>query len=238
MGTPVALRPSARLRRSSDRSVGSRNPALELIASLLMPCLGTTRSRPAAMRLLEEFGSVSAVLSAPMARLTECRGIGTATARHLTEIFGAALFVAAERVDSEKPVLSSSQALQDYCRIQMAFLPVEQFRVLLLDKKNRLIADEVQQTGTIDHVPVYPREVIRRCLEVSATALILVHNHPSGDPTPSPADLRMTKEIEVAAKLFDIVLHDHLIVGKTCCISIRSLFGQNGQPFDSSARSS
>jgi DNA repair protein RadC len=188
------------------------------------------------MRLLEEFGSVSEVLSAPIGRLTECRGIGIATALHLTDIFRAALFVAAERVDGDKPVLSSSRALQDYCRLQMAFLPVEQFRVLFLDKRNRLIADEVQQTGTVDHTPVYPREVLRRCLELSATALILVHNHPSGDPTPSAADLRMTSEIEVAAKLFGIILHDHLIVGKERCISIRVLLGQNGQPSDPAPR--
>src|SRR5690606_41480893 len=111
----------------------------------------------------------------------------------------------------------------DYCRSQMAFEDVEQFRILFLDKKNRLIADEVQQTGTVDHTPVYPREVIKRSLELSATALILVHNHPSGDPAPSAADVQMTRAILAAANPFDITIHDHLIVSKTGLSSFKSL---------------
>ena len=111
----------------------------------------------------------------------------------------------------------------DYCRSQMAFQPIEQFRILFLDKKNRLIADEVQQTGTVDHTPVYPREVIKRSLELSATALILVHNHPSGDPAPSSADIRMTREIGDIAKPLGIVLHDRIIIGKSGHASRRSL---------------
>ena len=111
----------------------------------------------------------------------------------------------------------------DYCHSQMAFESIEHFRVLFLDKKNRLIADEVQQTGTVDHTPVYPREVIKRSLELSATALILVHNHPSGDPAPSAADIRMTKEIADVAKPLGIVLHDHIIIGKSGHASLRGL---------------
>lgn len=215
--------PVASSRRSFQSMPGPYQEALHLIASLLGPCLGSTPSRQVAKRLLEEFGSVSAVLAAPTHRLTETRGVGEATARHLTNIFHAAQYVAAERVDSTKPILSSSSALLDYCRLQMAFLPVEQFRVLFLDKRNRLIADEVQQTGTVDHTPAYPREVVRRALELGATALILVHNHPSGDLTPSSSDLRITKEIGEVVKLFNITLHDHLIVGRSGHVGLRNI---------------
>jgi DNA repair protein RadC len=111
----------------------------------------------------------------------------------------------------------------DYCRAAMAFAPIEQFRILFLDRKNQLIADEVQQSGTIDHTPVYPREVVKRALELSATALILVHNHPSGDPTPSRADIDMTKSVVDIAKPLGIAVHDHIIVGKQGHASFRAL---------------
>ena len=114
----------------------------------------------------------------------------------------------------KKPVLSSWQALMDYCRASMAYETTERFRILYLNRKNVLIADEVQQKGTVDHTPVYPREVVKRALELAATAMIMVHNHPSGDPTPSQADIDMTKEIKEASEKLGIVLHDHLIVSK------------------------
>jgi DNA repair protein RadC len=112
------------------------------------------------------------------------------------------------------PLLDSWKSVIDYCRAAMAYEPVEQFRILFLDKRNQLIADEVQQSGTVDHTPVYPREVVKRALELSATAIVLVHNHPSGDPTPSRADIQMTKQIVDVAKPLGIVVHDHIIVGR------------------------
>ena len=123
----------------------------------------------------------------------------------------------------QRHVLSSWTAVLDYCRAAMAFADKEQFRILFLDKRNQLIADEVQQTGTVDHTPVYPREVVKRALELSATAVILVHNHPSGDPTPSRADIDMTKEIATVAKPLGIAVHDHIIVGKDGHASLRGL---------------
>ena len=124
---------------------------------------------------------------------------------------------------TKRPVLASWSAVIDYCRAAMAFSEKEQFRLLFLDKRNALIADEVQQSGTVDHTPVYPREVVKRALELSASALILVHNHPSGDPSPSAADVKMTKEIAEVAKPLGIVIHDHIIVGRDGHASLKGL---------------
>jgi DNA repair protein RadC len=124
---------------------------------------------------------------------------------------------------AKRPVLSSWSAVIDYCRAAMAFAEKEQFRLLFLDKRNALIADEVQQSGTVDHTPVYPREVVKRALELSASALILVHNHPSGDPSPSAADIKMTKEIAEVAKPLGITVHDHIIVGREGHASLKGL---------------
>jgi len=129
---------------------------------------------------------------------------------------------ARDQVSTDLPILSSWAALIDYCRSAMAFEEIEQFRVLFLDKKNRLIADEVQQRGTVDHTPVYPREVIKRSLELGATALILVHNHPSGDPAPSTADVQMTRQIIEVAKPLGITVHDHIIIGKSGHASLKA----------------
>jgi len=142
---------------------------------------------------------------------------------NLKIIQAAAQRFAKDRMTPDMPILSSWSALLDYCTTQMAFNNVEQFRILFLDKKNRLIADEVQQTGTVDHTPVYPREVIKRALELSATALILVHNHPSGDPTPSSADVQMTRQINDIARPLGITVHDHIIIGKAAHASMRGL---------------
>ena len=127
------------------------------------------------------------------------------------------------KVQRDQPILSSWTSLIDYCRSAMAFEDIEQFRILFLDKRNRLIADEVQQTGTVDHTPVYPREVIKRALEHSATAIILVHNHPSGDPTPSSADVQMTRQINDIAKPLGIAVHDHVIIGRSGHVSMKGL---------------
>ncbi len=123
----------------------------------------------------------------------------------------------------DRPVLSSWSAVLDYCRAAMAFAEKEQFRILFLDKRNHLIADEMQQEGTVDHTPVYPRELVKRALELSATAVILVHNHPSGDPTPSTADIEMTRQIVDIATPLGIAVHDHIIVGKDGHASLRGL---------------
>ncbi len=193
---------------------------LELILQLALPRRDT---KGIAKALLRDFGSFSGVFSASPARLTQIKGVGANTAVYLKLFQAAAVRFSREGIDFSKPVLSAWSELIDYCHRQMAFQTIEQFRVLFLDKKNRLIADEVQQTGTIDHTPVYPREVIKRALELNATALILVHNHPSGDPAPSSADVRMTREIAEIAKPMGITLHDHIIIGKSGHASMRGL---------------
>ena len=123
----------------------------------------------------------------------------------------------------KREILSSWEKVLEDCRAAMAFEEREQFRILFLDKKNALIADEVQQVGTVDHTPAYPREVIRRALELSSTAIILAHNHPSGDPTPSRADIEMTKEIIEAGKRLGVVVHDHIIIGRKGFASMKGL---------------
>ena len=193
---------------------------LELALQLVIPRKDT---KALAKTLLREFGSFSAVFNASETRLAKLKGLGPTSIAHLKVIQAVAARFGRDRIDHDMPILSSWNQLIDYCRSQMAFQPIEQFRILFLDKKNRLIADEVQQTGTVDHTPVYPREVIKRSLELSATALILVHNHPSGDPAPSSADIRMTREIGDIAKPLGIVLHDHIIIGKSGHASLRSL---------------
>jgi len=193
---------------------------LELALQLVIPRRDT---KALAKTLLREFGSFSGVFNASTARLGQIKGLGPTTVAHLKVIQAVAARFGRDQIDVEQPILSSWTQLIDYCRMQMAFQPIEQFRILFLDKKNRLIADEVQQTGTVDHTPVYPREVIKRALELSATAIILVHNHPSGDPTPSAADVRMTRELADTAKPLGIMLHDHIIVGKAGHNSLRSL---------------
>ncbi|WP_224702790.1 RadC family protein [Devosia aquimaris] len=193
---------------------------LELALQLIIPRKDT---KALAKTLLREFGSFSGVFNASQARLSQIKGLGDTTIAHLKVIQAVAARFGRDRIDSQQPILSSWSQLIEYCNSQMAYQSIEQFRILFLDKKNRLIADEVQQTGTVDHTPVYPREVIRRTLELSATALILVHNHPSGDPAPSSADVRMTREIADVAKPLGITLHDHIIIGKSSHTSLRAL---------------
>ncbi|MEO9297436.1 RadC family protein [Devosia alba] len=193
---------------------------LELALQLAIPRRDT---KALAKTLLREFGSFSGVFTASQARLATIKGLGPTTIAHLKVIQAVAARFGRDRIDSAQPILSSWSQLIEYCNSQMAYQSIEQFRILFLDKKNRLIADEVQQTGTVDHTPVYPREVIRRTLELSATAIILVHNHPSGDPAPSSADVRMTKDINDIARPLGITLHDHIIIGKTGHASLRGL---------------
>ncbi len=194
----------------------------ELLEMALFPALPRRDTKPLAKTLLKTFGSFAEVIHAPVARLREIDGIGEASINQLKLIAAAAHRVAKGEVQ-RRTALSSWNDVIDYCRTSMAFADKEQFRLLFLDKRNQLIADEIQQTGTIDHTPVYPREVIKRALELSATALILVHNHPSGDPTPSQADIQMTKAIVDIAKPLGISVHDHIIVGKEGHTSFKGL---------------
>lgn len=193
---------------------------LELVLQLVVPRRDT---KALAKSLLREFGSFSAVFNASQSRLEQVKGLGASSVAHLKVIQSVAARFARDRIETEKPILASWSQLIDYCRAQMAYESIEHFRILFLDKKNRLIADEVQQSGTVDHTPVYPREVIKRSLELSATALILAHNHPSGDPSPSSADVRMTKAIADIATPLGITLHDHIIIGKSGHASLRNL---------------
>ena len=185
----------------------------ELLEMALYRAIQRGDTKPLAKALLKRFGSLTEVLAAPRGRLKEVEGVGDRVVDELKLIKAFTEWTAGEAV-RKRPVLSSWSALLDYCRAAMAFEEREQFRILFLDKKNTLIADEVQQTGTVDHTPVYPREVIRRALELSATAVILVHNHPSGDPTPSRADIEMTRTIIDVGKPLGIAVHDHLVIGR------------------------
>jgi DNA repair protein RadC len=171
---------------------------------------------------LKRFGTFAEALAAPPQRLLEIDGVGESVVTDLKIVEAAARRLAKGAV-AKRPVLSSWSAVLDYCRTAMAFAEKEQFRLLFVDKRNALIADEVQQSGTVDHTPVYPREVIRRALELSATAVILVHNHPSGDPTPSAADIKMTRDIVEVAKPLGILVHDHIIVGREGHASLKGL---------------
>ena len=194
----------------------------ELLELVLFRALPRRDVKPLAKTLIATFGSFAETIAAPPQRLAEIKGLGDSTITDFKVIEAAARRLAHGEV-KRRPVLSSWSAVLDYCRAAMAFADKEQFRILFLDKRNQLIADEVQQTGTVDHTPVYPREVIKRALELSATAVILVHNHPSGDPTPSRADIQMTQAIVEVAKPLGIAVHDHIIVGKEGHASLKGL---------------
>ncbi len=196
-------------------------PDYELLELMLFRAIPRQDVKPLAHKLLEVFGDFNAVVSAPTARLAEVKGIGDAVICELKIVEAAAHRLARARV-MRRRVLSDWQSLLDYCHTTMAHRDTEQFRVLFLDTKNTLIADEAQAQGTVNHVPVYPREVAKRALELNASALILVHNHPSGDPTPSEADIAMTQQINLACQALCLTLHDHIIIGKSQALSFRS----------------
>ena len=197
-------------------------PDYELLELVLFSAVPRGDMKPLAKELIAKFGSFAEVIHAPEARLAEVKGVGDAIITEIKLIAAGASRIAKGEL-KQRPVLSSGGAVIDYCRAAMAFAEKEQFRILFLDKKNQLIADEVQQTGTVDHTPVYPREVVKRALELSATAIILVHNHPSGDPTPSNADVQMTKQIVDIAKPLGISIHDHIIVGRNGHATLKGL---------------
>ena len=210
-----------RLRERFMEGGAAAIPDYELLELVLFRAIPRQDVKPLARALIDRFGDFNRVLSAPVSQLTQVSGIGDAVAIELKLVEAAAHRLARSKV-MRRHVVSSWGALLDYCHTVMAHRDTEQFRILFLDTKNTIIADEEQAKGTLDHVPVYPREVVKRALELNAAALILVHNHPSGDPTPSQMDISMTRQIEQAARTMGITVHDHLIIGKSCEISFRS----------------
>jgi DNA repair protein RadC len=208
----------ARFREAGSEAVSD----YELLELVLFRAIPQRDIKPLAKELIAKFGSFAEVVAAPATRLREVKGLGDAAITELKVVHAAASRLARGQVQKRR-VLSSWSSVLDYCRTAQAFADREQFRILFLDKRNQLIADELQQTGTVDHTPVYPREVVKRALELSATALILVHNHPSGDPTPSRADIQMTQSIVEIAKPLGISVHDHIIVGKEGHASFKGL---------------
>jgi len=197
-------------------------PDYELLELVLFRSIPRGDVKPIAKQLLARFGSLGAVLAASPEALKTVAGVGEAVALDLTLIQELAVRTAREQV-ARRPVISSWSALLAYVKTALAHEPREQVRVLFLDKKNQLLADEVMGHGTVDHAPVYPREVVRRALELSASALILVHNHPSGDPTPSQADVEITRQVVEASRTLRIALHDHLVVGRDGIASFKAL---------------
>ncbi len=196
-------------------------PDYEMLELILFRAIPRRDVKPLARQLIDRFGDFNAVVSAPANHLSDVPGVGEAVICELKVIEAAAHRLSRARVMRQQ-VISSWDALLDYCHTTMAHRETELFRVFYLDRKNVLIADEEQASGTVDHVPVYPREVVKRALEHNASALILVHNHPSGDPTPSHSDIDMTRQVQVAAEALGITLHDHIIIGKSCELSFRS----------------
>jgi DNA repair protein RadC len=193
----------------------------ELLELVLFRAVPRRDVKPLAKALLKRFGSFADVVAAPEPRLAEVEGVTPGIAAELKLVHATAIRIGRAQV-AQRPVLSSWATLIDYCRTAMAYAEREQFRLLYLDKKNALIADEVQGEGTVDHTPVYPREVVKRALELSATALILVHNHPSGNPEPSRADIQITQRIAEAGRHLGITVHDHVIVGHEGHVSLRA----------------
>jgi DNA repair protein RadC len=210
----------ARLRARFLESAGSGIPDYEILELILFGVFRNGDTKPLAKALVAEFGSLAAVLAAPAERLSKVPGCGEAViaALKVTREAGLRMLQAEAKA---RPALSNWQALLDYCRAVLQHEQIEQFRILFLDRKNQVIADEQQQRGTVDHTPVYPREVVKRALELNAAALILVHNHPSGDPTPSRADIEMTRQVASAAATMGIAVHDHLIIGRKGHTSFR-----------------
>jgi DNA repair protein RadC len=208
----------ARFREAGSDAVSD----YELLELVLFRALPRRDVKPLAKTLIATFGSFAEVIAAPPQRLAEVEGMGEAAVTELKIVHAAANRLVRGEV-KRRPVLSSWSGVLDYCRTTMAFAEKEQFRILFLDKRNQLIADEVQQEGTVDHTPVYPREVVKRALELSATALVLVHNHPSGDPTPSRADIQMTEQIIEVARSLGIAVHDHIIVGRDGHASLKGM---------------
>lgn len=211
-----------RLRDRFLQAGGAALPDYELLELVLFRAIPRQDVKPLARLLLDTFGDFNRVVAASPARLGLVKGVGPAVVLELKLVEAAAQRMMRARV-LQKPVLSSWDALLDYCHTTMAHRETEQFRVLFLDRKNVLIADEEQAKGTVDHVPVYPREIVKRALELNASALILVHNHPSGDPTPTDQDIKITRNLIEAASLVELELLDHVVVSRTGYRSMRTM---------------
>jgi len=219
---PHQLGHRERLRERFLEGGAGAMPDYELMELVLFAAIPRRDVKPLAKQLIARFGSFAEAIAAPRARLLEVDGVGDAVVAQLKIVEAAALRLSRTAM-LNRPALSSWAALIDYCTAAMARSPNEEFRILFLDRKNILIADEVQTRGTIDHTPVYPREIVKRALELGASAVILVHNHPSGDPTPSRADIEMTRDVTAAAKALHIAVHDHLVIGRSGHASFKSL---------------
>lgn len=225
--TPAADKPHhldhrKRLRERFLRDDGAAMPDYEVLELLLCLAIPRRDVKPLAKQLIAEFDDLAGVLSAPNERLVEIDGVGETVVAALKLARAAALRLT-EADAKARPAIGSHQALLDHCRARLGRSGTEEFRVLFLDSKNGLIKDERLGQGTVNHAPVYPREVVKRALELGAVALILVHNHPSGDPTPSSDDIAMTREVRAAAETLGLTLHDHLIVGRNGHASLRAL---------------
>jgi DNA repair protein RadC len=211
-----------RLRLRALRAGPGSLPDYELLELFLYRSIPRADVKPLAKALLARFGGLQGALAAPLADLRQVPGVGEAVALDLKLMQEAALRMGRETL-AKRPLISSWSALLGYVRAELAYEAREQFRVLFLDKKNQLIADEQLGCGTVDHAPVYPREVARRALELSSCAVVLVHNHPSGDPAPSSADIDMTRQIVDALRPLRILVHDHLVVGRDGVASFKAL---------------
>ena len=219
---PLYLGHRDRLRQRFAAAGGDALPDYELLELILFRAIPRRDVKDDAKRLIQRFGSLAEVIAAPESRLRDEAGLSDGVITDLKVIQAAARRLTKGDM-TRRALLSNSAAVIAYCRTAMAFAEREIFRVLFLDKRNGLIADEIQQSGTVDHTPVYPREIVKRALELSATALILVHNHPSGDPTPSQADVTMTRNIAEIATSLGIHVHDHIIVGRDGHRSFRAM---------------
>jgi DNA repair protein RadC len=219
---PEALDHRQRIRDRFERLGGEAFEDYELLELLLFRTIPRRDTRPIAKALIKRFGSLPAALSAPAKLLKEIDGVGGTTAFDLSALAALVRATAKAELPRNADMLNSWDKVLNYCRAAMAHETREQFRVLFLNKKNGLIADELQQRGTVDHTPVYPREVVKRALELSASAIILVHNHPSGDPAPSSADIEMTHRIKDIAQSLEIAVHDHLIIGRNGYTSLKA----------------
>jgi len=221
-GAPHYLGHRQRLRERFLKGGADALADYELLELILFLAIPQRDVKPLAKSLLKEFGSIQGVLSADVQRLLGTKGIKDNAAMALKIVEAAARWLAREEV-LQRNVLTSWDKLLDYCRTALAREPNERFHLLFLDRKNVLIADEPQQEGTVDHTPVYPRKVVKRALELHASAIIMVHNHPSGDPTPSMADIEMTRQVREAAGAVGIALHDHLVIGRSGHSSFKAL---------------
>jgi DNA repair protein RadC len=226
MNAPDPVKPHyhdhrARLRERFAERGAEALADYELLELLLFRIIPRKDTKPLAKALIARFGDLAGVLGAEAARIAEVAESGPAVAQEL-KVLQAVMERAMKAEVSRRPVISSWSQLLNYCRLAMAQEAREQFRVLFLNTKNQLIADEVLNEGTIDHAPVYPREVARRALELSAASVILVHNHPSGDPSPSAADVAITREIVRAAKAVGVSVHDHLVIGRAGAVSLKT----------------